>query len=411
MARAIAEAAWTEPSGVVLGTARYASPEQAQGKAVDGKSDVYSLALVLIESVTGKVPFSSDTTVSTLMSRIDALLPVPDSMGPLRSVVERAGRPDPLERYDAAELGRALVGTAERLPRPAPFPLVPQKPSTGDLLDLTTMKSAGSTMATAVGGTHANEPFDVERADVARVRMEDPKPHHRWRRRLLLLLTALVLLVGGGAAVYAATQASVPKHEVPAVTGMEEQQALAAVGEFGWKIDRQTEYDDASAAGVVLSQDPPPGEQLKEGGTFTLVVSLGPTPVGVPDLTGLSDGQAGEALAAQGLVVGTVTEVNDEVVPDALRHQLGAGRTGDPQGQSGEPRGVEGTRGARRTGSGRQLRQCGGCPCGRPAEGNPRRSSATPCPPARSSAPCRERARASSGTPSSPSRCRRGPIS
>jgi len=128
LARAIAEAAWTEPSGVVLGTARYASPEQAQGKAVDGKSDVYSLALVLIESVTGKVPFSSDTTVSTLMSRIDALLPVPDSMGPLRSVVERAGRPDPLERYDAAELGRALVGTAERLPRPAPFPLVPQKP-------------------------------------------------------------------------------------------------------------------------------------------------------------------------------------------------------------------------------------------------------------------------------------------
>ncbi len=315
LARAIAEAAWTEPSGVVLGTARYASPEQAQGKAVDGKSDVYSLALVLIESVTGKVPFSSDTTVSTLMSRIDALLPVPDSMGPLRSVVERAGRPDPLERYDAAELGRALVGTAERLPRPAPFPLVPQKPSTGDLLDLTTMKSAGSTMATAVGGSQTPAPFDVERANVAPVRMEDPKPRHRWRRRLLLLLTALVLLVGGGAAVYAATQARVPKHEVPAVTGMEEQQALAAVGEFGWKIDRQTAYDDASVAGVVLSQDPPPGEQLKEGGTLTVVVSLGPTPVGVPDLTGMSDGQAGEALAAQGLVVGTVTEVNDEAVP------------------------------------------------------------------------------------------------
>src|SRR5207342_3765536 len=70
LARAIAEAAWTEPSGVVLGTARYASPEQAKGEPVNGKTDVYSLALVLIESVTGNVPFAADTTVATLMARI-----------------------------------------------------------------------------------------------------------------------------------------------------------------------------------------------------------------------------------------------------------------------------------------------------------------------------------------------------
>ena len=79
LARALAEAAWTEPQGAVLGTARYASPEQAQGEPLTGKADVYSLALVLIEAVTGEVPFAADTTIGTLMARVDRPLPVPDA--------------------------------------------------------------------------------------------------------------------------------------------------------------------------------------------------------------------------------------------------------------------------------------------------------------------------------------------
>ena len=285
LARAIAEAAWTEPSGVVLGTARYASPEQAQGKPVDGKTDVYSLALVMIESVTGSVPFAADTTVATLMARIDALVPVPESLGPLRSVVERAGRPSPEERYDATALGRALAGTAERLPRPAPLPLVPPSPSTSDMLDLTTMKPAGSTEMTPItdrGAERDSGVFDIDSAPTPippkgeapkAVKGKADKPRKRWRRRLLLGITAVVLLLAGGAAVYAATQATVPKHDVPGVVGMTADQALAQVGEFGWKIDRQDQYDDATVAGQVIRQDPPPGSKLKQGATFALVVS------------------------------------------------------------------------------------------------------------------------------------------
>ena len=123
LARALAEAAWTEPQGAVLGTARYASPEQARGEPLDGRSDVYSLALVLIEAVTGSVPFATDTTIGTLMARVDRPVTVPESLGPLRPALEAAGVPNPAERPDAAELTRLLMGAAEHLDRPDPLVL------------------------------------------------------------------------------------------------------------------------------------------------------------------------------------------------------------------------------------------------------------------------------------------------
>jgi serine/threonine-protein kinase len=124
LARALAEAAWTEPQGAVLGTARYASPEQAKGERLTGEADVYALALVLIEAVTGEVPFVADTTLGTLMARVDRELVVPDALGPLQSVLVGAGHPDPAQRIDARTLAKGLLRAAKKLARPAPLPLV-----------------------------------------------------------------------------------------------------------------------------------------------------------------------------------------------------------------------------------------------------------------------------------------------
>ena len=123
LARALAEAAWTEPQGAVVGTARYASPEQAQGLALTGHADVYSLALVLVEAVTGEVPFATDTTLGTLMARVGKPLEVPEPLGALAAPLAEAGAPDPDERLDGRALAAALTRVATELPRPAPVPL------------------------------------------------------------------------------------------------------------------------------------------------------------------------------------------------------------------------------------------------------------------------------------------------
>src|ERR1700689_2763902 len=96
VARALAEAAWTEPEGALIGPARSISPEAAEGKPVDGRADVYSLALVLYEAVTGVVPFVTDTTMGTLAARLGQPLPPPS---PLPLITPKLGDAAPTNGF------------------------------------------------------------------------------------------------------------------------------------------------------------------------------------------------------------------------------------------------------------------------------------------------------------------------
>jgi len=124
LARLLGEPVWREPDAVATHVAWYASPQQALSQPLDAKTDVYALCLVLHEAVTGVLPFRNDSTVASLGARVDKLMPVSADLGPLASVLERAGRPDADERASAAEFGKGLLGVASKLPRPEPLPLL-----------------------------------------------------------------------------------------------------------------------------------------------------------------------------------------------------------------------------------------------------------------------------------------------
>lgn len=135
IARAVAEAAWTEPEGVLVGTARYAAPEQALGEAIDGKADVYSLALTVIEVVTGRVPLLRENALATMVLRQDRDVVDLTGLGPLGAALVPAGRADPGARPSAAQLIDALTIAARSLPRPERLPLVRPVEVEGDLLE------------------------------------------------------------------------------------------------------------------------------------------------------------------------------------------------------------------------------------------------------------------------------------
>lgn len=124
LAALLGERQWEDPSSLSTHVARYASPEQALSLPIDGTTDVYALCLTLVEGVTGQLPFAADSTVATLAARVGKLMPVSADLGPLASVLERAGRPEAHERSSAAQFGRSLVQAAEKLPRPEPLPLL-----------------------------------------------------------------------------------------------------------------------------------------------------------------------------------------------------------------------------------------------------------------------------------------------
>ena len=183
LARALAEASWTEPDGAILGTARYSAPEQVEGWVLDGKADVYALALVLYEAVTGEAAFIGDTTVSTLMARVGTLLPEHRALGPLNDVLVWAAAPDPAERYDASQLGQRLQALAVALPRPDPLPITEAVPGHDDI-DTGVVRPHRRTGLdadpTELGAPAALDPSPVDRTKPSAGR---PSPGLRRRRR------------------------------------------------------------------------------------------------------------------------------------------------------------------------------------------------------------------------------------
>lgn len=123
IAKAVADADLTQP-GLMVGTAKYLAPEQVRGGAVDARTDIYSVGVVLYEMLCGRAPFAADTDAATALLRLqgDPLRPrqvrasVPK---PLEEIVCRAMALEPDDRYPSAADLRAALLAVGAAPSPA----------------------------------------------------------------------------------------------------------------------------------------------------------------------------------------------------------------------------------------------------------------------------------------------------
>jgi serine/threonine-protein kinase len=282
----IARAMNTEESltqtGAVMGTAAYFSPEQAEGKGVDSRSDIYSLGVVLYEMSVGRPPFTGDSPVAVASKHVRDMPVLPREANPsvppaLEAVVMKAMAKNPDDRYGSAEELRAdLLRFADGRPVEAGDPgLTSMMTTVGVAATQAVPMTTGRTMAVPVGAGTATSPEDQERKK-------------RTRNLIILLVVLLVALIVIAFFLLRSVGVFGSNVSVPNVVGLTVGQATQTLHNDHLTVGSSTVRASSTTKGQVLSTDPKAGASVSKNSAVNLVVSGGPNipTVVVPSVTG-----------------------------------------------------------------------------------------------------------------------------
>ena len=282
----IARAMNTEESltqtGAVMGTAAYFSPEQAEGKGVDSRSDIYSLGVVLYEMSVGRPPFTGDSPVAVASKHVRDMPVLPREANPtvppaLEAVVMKAMAKNPDDRYASAEELRAdLLRFADGRPVEAGDPgltsvMAPVGVGVTQAMPMTT----GRTMAIPGGAGTSTSREDLERKK-------------RTRNLIIVLVVLLVALAVIAFFLLRSVGAFGSNVTVPDVVGLTSGQATQTLHDDHLTVGSSSVQASNTTKGDVLSTDPKSGASVSKNSAVDLVVSGGPNipTVVVPTVTG-----------------------------------------------------------------------------------------------------------------------------
>lgn len=324
-------------TGSVMGTAQYISPEQAQGMEVTGASDIYSIGIMLFEMLTGRVPFDGDNAVAIAMKQVAEQPPSPSQINPtvtpaLDAVVLRALAKDPAQRFSSAQEMIAALNSAEADPekgghtqRFAAMVAADQEAERRKwpwIAGLLALLLVGSALAYALTRPDMVEVPDVagEQEAVATNQLRDDGFEVESVQRESDVAEGEVIETDPGGGEEAEEGSTVTLFvslgpgtvAVPDVENQPVAKARATLRETGFTSSIERQASSSVRAGLVISASPSPGTQVATGTKVTLTVSTGVATEVVPDIVGLSRGEAASQLRQAGFIVNARATDSDE---------------------------------------------------------------------------------------------------
>lgn len=308
-------------AGSVMGTATYFSPEQAQGHAVDPRSDLYSLGCVLYEMLTARAPFAGDSPVAVAYKHVQEQPVPPSRINPnvppaLEAIDLKLLAKDPAQRYASAEdlrsdLRRFLEGQpvlAAGLPGSAAAAatgvVIGAGLSGASAADATTMVPAAS----GAGGDGFGGPPTTSGSYAT--------PPEKKRTGLYvgltigaLVLIGLILFFVGSSMGKSAEQVTVPD-----VTTKDVTEATNTLSSAGFKVSVKNVANDTVPANQVFEQNPKGNTNADKGSTVEITVSSGIGDSTVPDVVGRTQAAA-ESLLKTNNFIPEVKEAASDTVP------------------------------------------------------------------------------------------------
>ena len=367
-------------SSDVMGSVHYSSPEQARNGFVDGKSDIYSLGIVMYEMVTGRVPFDGDTTVAVAIQHLQEEIVPPSVYAPnlpisMEKIILKCTQKNPDRRYASmtallADLRKALISPNEDFV--VMVPLANQdKTRVIGADDLNQIKKQTANVYIDPASIKIQEPVidDDDEDDDDDIEDEDGDINPKMEKAItimgiaagvviIIIIIYLCITLAGGMKSNKnnSSNTETTKTEtqtgdsqstqikdgvvVPSLTGKTMDQAKQELNGTGLGIRQAgTASSDTVEKGQIISQDPADGKTVEKNTTIEVIISSGSAAgtsentVEIPNVVGQSETDASAALTAKGFQVTKPTSYSSSVAEGYVISQT---PNGDTKGKEGD---------------------------------------------------------------------------